>query len=281
MTTEARYASDADDGFHEIQLNGKQLVFLGMTTTIVSVVIFLCGVLVGRGVRPLEPVAEAASVVAAVADPAPQPAPTTPDPQPVAEAVPPASQPTPAPAPDATPAPPAAAAATPSPGPPTPPAASAASKPATDTRAPVATTAAAAPPPAKSAAPKPQEPKPVESKPVEPRQAEARTPPPVAEPAPDADPVPASAPVASDAPVPAASSGAIAVQVAALSSRTDAEAIARRLSGKGYAAYVLETGAGGKSVYKVRVGNYASADEAERVKRRLAQEEKLKPWVTR
>jgi hypothetical protein len=40
-----------DDAFHEIQLNGKQLVFLFMAATVVSVVIFLCGVLVGRGVR--------------------------------------------------------------------------------------------------------------------------------------------------------------------------------------------------------------------------------------
>src|SRR3954451_23702159 len=40
-----------DDGFHEIQLNGKQLVFLFMAATVVSVVIFLCGVLVGRGVK--------------------------------------------------------------------------------------------------------------------------------------------------------------------------------------------------------------------------------------
>jgi hypothetical protein len=40
-----------DDGFREIQLNGKQLFFLFMATTVVSVVIFLCGVLVGRGVR--------------------------------------------------------------------------------------------------------------------------------------------------------------------------------------------------------------------------------------
>jgi cell division septation protein DedD len=40
-----------DDGFHEIQLNGKQLVFLFMAATVVSVVIFLCGVMVGRGVR--------------------------------------------------------------------------------------------------------------------------------------------------------------------------------------------------------------------------------------
>ena len=40
-----------DDGFHEIQLTGKQLVFLFMAATVVSVVIFLCGVLVGRGVK--------------------------------------------------------------------------------------------------------------------------------------------------------------------------------------------------------------------------------------
>jgi cell division septation protein DedD len=43
-------SSTTDEGFHEIQLNGKQLVFLFMAVTVVSVVIFLCGVLVGRGV---------------------------------------------------------------------------------------------------------------------------------------------------------------------------------------------------------------------------------------
>ena len=40
-----------DHDVHEIQLNGKQLVFMFMAATVVSVVIFLCGVLVGRGVR--------------------------------------------------------------------------------------------------------------------------------------------------------------------------------------------------------------------------------------
>lgn len=43
-------AATSDDAFHEIQLNGKQLVFLFMAVVVVSVVIFLCGVLVGRGV---------------------------------------------------------------------------------------------------------------------------------------------------------------------------------------------------------------------------------------
>jgi cell division septation protein DedD len=41
----------SDDAFHEIQLNGKQLVFLFMAVVVASVVIFLMGVLVGRGVR--------------------------------------------------------------------------------------------------------------------------------------------------------------------------------------------------------------------------------------
>src|SRR4051812_3402772 len=45
----------ADDGLHEIQLNGKQLVFLFMASTVVAVVIFLCGVMVGRGVRVQRP----------------------------------------------------------------------------------------------------------------------------------------------------------------------------------------------------------------------------------
>lgn len=40
-----------DDEFHEIQLNGKQLVFLFMAATVMLVVVFLMGVLVGRGVR--------------------------------------------------------------------------------------------------------------------------------------------------------------------------------------------------------------------------------------
>jgi cell division septation protein DedD len=41
----------SDEGVREIQLNGKQLVFMFMAVTVVAVVIFLCGVMVGRGVR--------------------------------------------------------------------------------------------------------------------------------------------------------------------------------------------------------------------------------------
>lgn len=68
----------SDDAFHEIQLSGKQLVFLFMATTVVSVVIFLCGVLVGRNVRAENLVAD--PVMAAAADPAPASEPLSPDP---------------------------------------------------------------------------------------------------------------------------------------------------------------------------------------------------------
>src|SRR5437899_5782523 len=63
MLKSSRLASHTqDDGFHEIQLNGKQLVFLFMAATVVSVVIFLCGVLVGRGVRTERTVAQSAAL---------------------------------------------------------------------------------------------------------------------------------------------------------------------------------------------------------------------------
>src|SRR3954468_2780495 len=80
-----------DDGFHEIQLNGKQLVFLFMAATVVSVVIFLCGVLVGRGVK----------AQLSIADNAPRSAPETTPRQPVTPAPAPAagSDPTTAPPP--------------------------------------------------------------------------------------------------------------------------------------------------------------------------------------
>ena len=83
----------ADDGFHEIQLSGKQLVFLFMATTVVAVVIFLCGVQVGRNVKS-DRVADAAESSASAATP--PPAAATPS-QPAAAGGPPAAEP-PAPA---------------------------------------------------------------------------------------------------------------------------------------------------------------------------------------
>ncbi len=44
-------ATTQDDAFREIQLNGKQLVFMAMAFVVIAVGIFLMGVQVGRGVR--------------------------------------------------------------------------------------------------------------------------------------------------------------------------------------------------------------------------------------
>ena len=44
----------SDDGIHEISLTGKILVFIFMATTVLLVVTFLLGVLVGRGARDLQ-----------------------------------------------------------------------------------------------------------------------------------------------------------------------------------------------------------------------------------
>ena len=62
----------ADDGFHEIQLSGKQLVFLFIVTTTVIVVVFLCGVKVGRGARAAQGEEPERAGVAATAAPAAQ-----------------------------------------------------------------------------------------------------------------------------------------------------------------------------------------------------------------
>jgi septal ring-binding cell division protein DamX len=72
----------AEDGFHEIQLSGKQIVFLFIVTTSVLVAVFLCGVLVGRGARMAR--GEETGPVAATTPVVPQPA---------AEAGPPAAEP--------------------------------------------------------------------------------------------------------------------------------------------------------------------------------------------
>lgn len=59
----------ADEEFHEIQLNGKQLVFLFMAGTVAAVVIFLCGLMVGRNLRSPKLEATAAAADTAVTDP--------------------------------------------------------------------------------------------------------------------------------------------------------------------------------------------------------------------
>jgi len=103
-------------------------------------------------------------------------------------------------------------------------------------------------------------------------------PPPAAAPAPA--PAPAQAPVV-DAARPEPAGQGFAVQIAALNVRSEADAIAKRLSSKGYAAYVLAPADGTPSVYRVRVGKFPTRREAESIAARLQKEEQFKPWVTR
>ena len=71
------------------------------------------------------------------------------------------------------------------------------------------------------------------------------------------------------------------MQIAALNVRSEADAIAKRLSSKGYAAYVISPPNGTPAVYRVRVGKFTTRREAETVAAKLQKEEQFKPWVTR
>jgi cell division septation protein DedD len=220
----------SDDGFHEIQLNGKQLVFLFMAVTVVSVVIFLCGVLVGRSARP------DAATATSIAD----------------------QLPVSVPAPDAVPAPAAETSSTPS-----------------------ATSREELTYPRRLATPTPE------------REQLSPTPPPASAPkpapaaaAPVAKPTPAtSAPPATPPNAPAVAcepaGPGFAIQLAALGRRDEADGIARRLTDKGYRAYVVAPDAGAPPVFRVRVGKFKDRREAESVASRLQKEEQFNPWIVR
>lgn len=243
MTTDVQDARALpEEGFHEIQLSGKQLVFLFMATTVVSVVIFLCGVLVGRGVRDdssslslLSPLTEDAGVVSP-------------------EAV--------EPAPLAT-----ENALPPEPAEPGSPDAGSAYYDALMKDKPPAETLDAA----KAAT-------------VEPA-AEVSTPDsgrvPAVPPAATSTSSAVAAPPAAAAPAPSAPGDGWVVQVSALRQRQEAQAIANRLAGRGYKAFVMDPQAGAPAYYRVRVGPFEDKAEAERTAKRLADEEQFKPFISR
>jgi DedD protein len=238
----------SDEGLHEIQLNGKQLVFLFMTATVVAVVIFLCGVMVGRGVPAQRgtPVLAAdgsdpttsdeastvASATEAAATPAASSSSASPssklgltypnrleEPEPVAEEVPvglPAHEP-------------------------------------------FATTAVARVPPP---APKP------DAKPAPGKNAPA------------AVATSATAPAKEAADATPGGAGFV-VQVAAVRQRGEADAIRGRLARKGYPAFIATAGTPGAPTYRVRVGKFPSRREADAMAAKLEREEQFKPWVTR
>ena len=67
------------------------------------------------------------------------------------------------------------------------------------------------------------------------------------------------------------------MQIAALRERSEADAIARRLAGKGYAAYVVVPAVGATPVYKVQVGRFKNRQDAEKTAARLKKEEQFSP----
>ena len=71
-------AATQDDAFREIQLSGKQVVFVFMAGLVIAVVIFLIGVQVGRGVLAQRGLPEAADLTANADEPAPPPASASP-----------------------------------------------------------------------------------------------------------------------------------------------------------------------------------------------------------
>ena len=73
-----------------------------------------------------------------------------------------------------------------------------------------------------------------------------------------------------------------AVQVAAYRERATAQRIADDLADKGFPTFVIEpTPDAPVAVYRVRVGPYGNRQAAERIRQRLEREEQFKPWVAR
>jgi cell division protein FtsN len=217
----------SDQGVREIQLNGKQLVFMFMTATVAAVVIFLCGVMVGRGVNTTR-----ASAVAAVAtEPAVDPT-STAQPQQTSSS-------------DAASAEPVSSQE--------------------DLKELTYAKRLEAPEPPPEPAVEPVSAPPVPAIAVQPK---VEKPPVVA---------PASKTVDASEP----KGAGFVVQVASLKSRGEADAIAKRLSSKGFPSFVTTPGSSGPKVFRVRVGKYADRREAETVARKLEKEEQFKPWITR
>lgn len=265
--------ASADDDVREIQLSGKQLVFLFMAVTVVSVVIFLCGVLVGRGVQ-LHPAAVADQGGAASGEVVPDP--TAPAAQPAV----PANEPTKvtdlgyqedlkakSPTTDkvTTTAPVPVTPVDQNPG---------------KAAATLADGKAASSPAAKTADAKSSNAKAVDAKPVAAganatRSADTKAADAKAGPANTADTATPSKLF------PEPRGDGFAIQVTALSGKTEAEAIADRLKRKGYAVYLVSAPAGQPATYKVRVGKFKVRTEAEKIATRLEREEQFKPWITR
>jgi cell division protein FtsN len=93
-------------------------------------------------------------------------------------------------------------------------------------------------------------------------------------------PEPETPKVVSEEPaVPLSENGRYTVQVMATSSKPKAEAQLASLQSKGYTAFMNEEKAAGSAVFKVRVGKFSDADTARKTAARLKQELQLETWV--
>jgi len=93
---------------------------------------------------------------------------------------------------------------------------------------------------------------------------------------------PAEPTPAASAKAQAAAKSAASFWVQILSTRSEREAKSRRatLSGHGYRAIVEPArGAGAPTLYRVRVGPFASREEASRAAQTLERKERAKPWI--
>ncbi len=257
MVDFARVGLMSDDGSQETQLRGKQLVFLGMSVTVVAVVIFLCGVMVGRGV----PTARQASTQAIEADPATDVAVGEADDP---EAVPALTQGDAAAAPLEYPV-----IVSDQPG------ADSLVKTAEAPRQPfTAETAAVRAAPAR---PEPPPPAPIPTPARTTQKPTASAAPPARKPTPK----PAAAATASAAPTAPTDRGGFLVQVAAYQREGDATTVSDRLKRKGYPAFVTTATTSAGTWFRVRVGSFDTRAEAQTMATRLKREEQLEPWVTR
>jgi len=266
----------SDEGFREIQLNGKQLIFLFMAVTVVLVVTFLFGVLTGRGVREDAAATEIVSGEVVPNSGAPPPV---------------DSAPPPAPAGGAAPQAPAAPATE---------ELSYAERLLRDTPAEEHLKSSAVSGAAAAPAPVVQEPVPDRAPPPSPKaSAPAPAAPPPAAPAPAAPapavPAPAvntpravqptSRPAAAAAtPATDPSGPGFAVQVAAYPDRQDAERLVKQLATKGYPAFVMDPVQGAPTkLFRVRVGKYPNRNVAESVQAQLVKAEPQfsAAWIAR
>ncbi|HET7874698.1 MAG TPA: SPOR domain-containing protein [Methylomirabilota bacterium] len=92
---------------------------------------------------------------------------------------------------------------------------------------------------------------------------------------------PAAAPPAPKAEAQTSAKGSLTLQVGAFKGRSQAEALQKQLAAAGFDAYVAEIGPdAGQARYRVRVGQFKTREDAQRVAARLRSERSLQAFIT-